>query len=189
MTECASLKNEDGYFYPMIQKNKNYPGQAIRDHNFKLQDIEKELRAQIEMAKKYIPQVSHVSGHMGSISFSPEVRALALKLSQEYNLPMVDAASMPKEVSSIRFDFRNKTTMERIDGFIAMLDKLEDGKTYAFVEHPGLDNDELRAISHIGYEDVAQGRQDVTTVFTSEKVKAAIISRGVQLVTYQAVLK
>ena len=154
-----------------------------------MEDIEKELRAQIEMAKKYIPRVSHVSGHMGSLAFTPEVKALAMKLSKEYNLPMVDAASMPTEVSYTRFDFRNKTTEERIDGFIAMLDKLEDGKTYVFVEHPGLDNDELRAISHIGYEDVAQGRQDVTNIFTSEKVKAAIIGRGIQLVSYKDILK
>ena len=189
LTDCASLKNEDGYFYPMIHKNKNYPGQAILDHNYKVEDIEKEMRAQIEMARKYIPQLSHVSGHMGSTAFSPEVKAVALKLAKEYNLPMVDVASMPIEVSYARVDFRNKTTEERIDNFIAMIDKLEDGKTYVFVEHPGLDNDELRAISHIGYEDVAQSRQDVTSIFTSEKVKAAIISKGVQLVSYEDILK
>jgi hypothetical protein len=100
---------------------------------------------------------------------------------------VVDAQST--SISYTGFDFRNKTTEQRIDGFIAMLDKLEDGKTYVFVEHPGLDNAELRAVSHIGYEDVAQGRQDVTTIFTSEKVKAAIIKKGVKLVSYKEVLK
>ncbi len=189
ITDCSSLKNEDGYFYPMLFKNKNYPRQAILDHDYKLADIEKEMRAQIELVKKYLPQVSHVSGHMGSTAFSPEVKALALKLSKEYNLPMVDVDPAMTSISYTGFDFRNKTTEERIEGFIAMLDKLEDGKTYVFVEHPGLDNDELRAISHIGYEDVAKGRQDVTTIFTSEKVKAAIISKGVQLVSYKDVLK
>jgi hypothetical protein len=69
-----------------------------------------------------------------------------------------------------------------------MLDKLEEGKTYVFVEHPDLNNAELRAISYIGYEDVAQGRQDVTTIFTSEKVKEAIIRKGIQLVSYKDVL-
>ena len=70
-----------------------------------------------------------------------------------------------------------------------MLDKLETGKTYVYVEHPGLDNAELRAISHIGYEDVAQGRQDVTTILTSEKVKEAIVRKGIKLVSYAEVLK
>ncbi len=186
LTDCQSLKNEDGYFYPMLFKNKNYPGQAVMDHAFKVEDIEKELRAQIDMAKKYIPNLSHVSGHMGSLAFTPEVKAMVQKVSKEYNLAMVDAESMG--ISYTGFSFNNKTTSERIDGFISMLDKLEDGKTYVYVEHPGLDNDELRAINHIGYEDVAKGRQDVTTMFTSEKVKEAIIRKGIKLVSYKEVL-
>jgi CubicO group peptidase (beta-lactamase class C family)/predicted glycoside hydrolase/deacetylase ChbG (UPF0249 family) len=187
ISECTSLKNEDGYFYPMLFKNKFYPGQAVMDHTYKLEDIEKEMRAQIELAVKYIPRLSHISGHMGSLAFTPEVIALVLKIADEYKLPVVDAQST--SISYTGFDFRNKTTEERIDGFIAMLDKLEDGKTYVFVEHPGLDNAELRAVSHIGYEDVAQGRQDVTIMFTSEKVKAAIIKKGVKLVSYKEALK
>lgn len=187
LSDCPSLKNEDGYFYSMLFKNKFYPGQAVMDHTYTLEDIEKEMRVQIELAVKYIPRLSHISGHMGSLAFTPEVKALALKLGAEYNLPVVDAQST--SISYTGFDFRHKTTEQRIDGFITMLDKLEDGKTYVFVEHPGLDNAELRAVSHIGYEDVAQGRQDVTTLFTSEKVKAAIISKGVKLVSYKEVLK
>ena len=190
LTDCNSLKNSDGYFYPMIFKNKNYPGQAVMDNAYKIDDIEKELRAQIVLAKKYIPRLSHVSGHMASTSFAPEVKILAEKISKEYNLPMVDVdADKTISVTYTGFDFRGKSTEERIEGFIKMLDKLEDGKTYVFVEHPGLDDDELRAIYHIGYEDVAKGRQDVTTIFTSEKVKEAIISKGVQLVSYKDILK
>src|SRR6185295_929355 len=41
-----SLTNEDGYFYPFIHLNKNYPGQALIEHTWKIEDIEKELRAQ-----------------------------------------------------------------------------------------------------------------------------------------------
>jgi predicted glycoside hydrolase/deacetylase ChbG (UPF0249 family) len=154
-----------------------------------MEDIEKEMRAQIEMAKKYIPQISHVSGHMNSLAFVPEVKALAVKLGKEYNLPMVDADGAKEYgINYIGFDFRNKTTEQRTDAFIEMLGKLETGKTYVYVEHPGLDNDELKAISHIGYEDVAQGRQDITTIFTSEKVKEALIRKGIELVSYKEAL-
>jgi predicted glycoside hydrolase/deacetylase ChbG (UPF0249 family) len=45
LTDCSTLKNEDGYFYPMLFKNKFYPGQAIMDHTYQLADIEKEMRA------------------------------------------------------------------------------------------------------------------------------------------------
>jgi predicted glycoside hydrolase/deacetylase ChbG (UPF0249 family) len=174
----------------MLYPNSHYPKQAVMDNAWKLADIEKELRAQIDMALKYIPRLSHVSGHMNSTAFAPEVKAMARKVAAEYKLPMVDVDSTNDfQINYTGYDSRNKSTEERIQGFINMLDKLEAGKTYVFVEHPGLDNAELRAISHIGYEDVAQGRQDVTTIFTSEKVVEAIIRRGIQLVSYAEVIK
>ncbi len=190
LTDAPSLRNKDGYFYPMLFHNNNYPNEAIMDNAWKLEDYEKELKAQIEMALKYIPRLSHVSGHMGSLAFDPRLKEICERLSKQYNLPFVDRDS-GKElgISYTNFDFKNKSTDERTNAFIKMLDSLEEGKTYVYVEHPGLDNDELRAISHIGYEDVAKGRQDVTTIFTSEKVKEAIQSRGIQLVSYKEVLR
>ena len=92
------------------------------------------------------------------------------------------------QLSYTGFDFRNKTTEERIQGFIEMIEKLEGGKTYVYVEHPAFDDPEMRAIYHIGYEDVARGRQDVTTMWTDERVKEALLRKGVQLVSYKDVL-
>jgi CubicO group peptidase (beta-lactamase class C family)/predicted glycoside hydrolase/deacetylase ChbG (UPF0249 family) len=190
LTEAKSLRNADGYFYQMLFHNNNYPKQAVIDNDWKIEDYEKELKAQIEMALKYIPRLSHISGHMGSTGFTPEIKELCRRVAKSYNLKMVDVDSQTdNNIAYTGFDFNNKTTEERIDGFIGMLDKLESGKTYVFVEYPGLDNEELRAISHIGYEDVAKGRQDVTTMFTSEKVKEAIQRKGIKLVSYKEVLK
>lgn len=185
LTDAPSLRNKDGYFYPMLFHNNNYPQQAVMDNPWQLADVEKELRAQIEMALKYIPRLSHISGHMASTAFTPEVKEMAKRVAKEYNLAMIDTDS---GINYTGFDFRNKTTDERIQAFINMLDKLEEGKTYVYVEHPGLDNDELRAIYHIGYEDVAKGRQDVTNIFTSDKVKEAIERKGIQLVSYKDVI-
>ena len=190
LTDCPSIRNADGYFYPMIYPNSHYPNQSVMTNAWKIEDIEKELRAQLDLALKYIPRLSHVSGHMNSTAFAPEVKAMARKVAAEYKIPMVDVDSANDfKISYTGYDSRNKTTEERIQGFIDMLDKLETGKTYVFVEHPGLDNAELRAISHIGYEDVAEGRQDVTTIFTSEKVKEALVRKGIKLVSYREVIK
>jgi hypothetical protein len=52
LTDCSSIKDSDGYFYPMIYRNSRYPNGAVMDHQWKLEDIEKELRAQISMVKK-----------------------------------------------------------------------------------------------------------------------------------------
>jgi CubicO group peptidase (beta-lactamase class C family)/predicted glycoside hydrolase/deacetylase ChbG (UPF0249 family) len=189
LTAAPSLRNADGYFYPMLFHNNNYEGQAVMDNKWNIADIEAELRAQIQMALKHIPRLSHVSGHMGSLAFDPAVKEMVKKVGQEYGLKMVDADSQKDfGIEYIYFDFNKKSTEERISGFINMIEKLETGKTYVYVEHPGLDDAELRAIHHIGYEDVAKGRQDVTTIFTSEKVKEAIVRKGVKLVSYKEVL-
>ena len=65
-----------------------------------------------------------------------------------------------------------------------MLDELKAGETYLFVDHPGIDTPELRAIYHIGYEDVAVDRQGVTDAWTDPRVKDAIKKKGIQLISY-----
>lgn len=188
LTTCPSITNEDGYFYPMLFKNRNYPGQAILDHEWKLADVEGELRAQIKLAQKYIPGLTHISGHMGATGFDPNVRAMVARVAAEFHLASVDSDPGANALSYARVDLRDKDTDQRIAAFIEMINGLEKGKTYVFVEHPGLNDAELNAISHIGYTDVAEGRQDVTTIFTNEKVREAIARRGVQLVSYRDVL-
>ena len=66
-----------------------------------------------------------------------------------------------------------------------MLHSLQAGKTYLFVDHPGLNNEELRSIYHIGYENVAIDRQGVTDLFTNEKIIEVIRQKGIQLISYK----
>src|SRR5205085_8159865 len=47
LTDCPSLRSPDGYFYPMMNANPNYPKLSIKENAWKIQDVEKELRAQI----------------------------------------------------------------------------------------------------------------------------------------------
>ncbi|HZY78988.1 MAG TPA: polysaccharide deacetylase family protein [Cyclobacteriaceae bacterium] len=182
LTDCPSLRTPDGYFYPMVYPNPNYPKMSIKENAWKLEDVEKELRAQIETALRHIPRISHISSHMGCTRLSDEVKALEKKLAKEYK---IDIDLQELGVSSVSYDGPKGTSAEKISSVIKMLNKLEKGKTYMFVEHPGFDNEELKAISHIGYENVAADRQGVTDVFTSDKVKAEIKKLGIELVSYK----
>jgi predicted glycoside hydrolase/deacetylase ChbG (UPF0249 family) len=186
LSDCPSLRDPDGYFFPMVRPNKNYPGRAIMDNNWKIEDVEKEFRAQIELALKKIPRISHLTSHMGCSSMNDEVRALTRRLAAEYKIPVEPDL---KGVIGVRYDGPKGTSSEKIESFAKMLDKLEAGKTYLFVDHPGLDDEELRAIHHIGYEDVAVDRQGVTDVFTSEKIKALIKQKNIKLISYKDLIK
>lgn len=178
----GSLRDGDGYFFPMIRPNRNYPQRSLLENRWLLADIEQEFRAQIELVKKHVPRVSHVSSHMGCAEITDEVRALVRQLAREYK---IDIATDDYQVKAVNFNARLATVENCIDSFIAMLDKLEPGKTYLTVEHPGLDTPELRAIHHIGYENVAEHRQRVTDVWTSRRVRDAIRSRGIKLIGYR----
>ena len=178
---CPSLTDEDGYFFPMIWPNKNYPGRSLTENKWKIEEVEKEIRAQIELAKKKIGRISHISAHMGCYSMTPEVSALAKRLAQEYNID-ID----PKEyhVKGVSYSGPKGTAEEKIQSLIKMLESLKPGETYIFVDHPGLDSPELRAIFHIGYENVAADRQGVTTAWTDPKVKESIKKLGIELISY-----
>lgn len=182
LSDCASLKDSNGYFYPMVFPNKHYPGQAIKENNWKIEDIEKEFRAQIEMALKHIPRISHISSHMGCTNITDEVKTLTRKLAKEYK---IDIDLQDYGVTSVSYEGPHKTSEEKIQSILNMLRKLQPGKTYIFIEHPGIDDEELRAVHHIGYEHVAADRQGVTDVFTSEKVKAFIKQKEIQLIGYR----
>jgi predicted glycoside hydrolase/deacetylase ChbG (UPF0249 family) len=186
LTDCQSLRDPDGYFFPMIYPNKNYPGLAVTENKWNISDIEKEFRAQIELALKKIPRISHISGHMGCTDFDKSVKALTEKLADEYKIN-IDLTALG--VKSVWYEGAHKTAEEKVKSFIAMLDKLEPGNTYMFLDHPGLDSPELRAIHHIGYEDVASDRQGVTSVWTDPIVKKAVADRKIQLISYKEAKK
>jgi len=181
LTHAPSLTDADGYFYPTIWRRSNAPaGTALKDADWKIEEIEKELRAQIELGRRKVPHVSHLSYHMGCAGFDPKVRELCSKLAGEYNL---DIELSKTGVRGFGGFGNAKTTDERIERFIQRLEELKPG-TYLFVEHPGVDTPEMSAIGHTGYEDVAQDRDAVTELFVSDRVKKAIDRLGIKLISY-----
>ena len=182
LTTSPSLVEEGGWFYPMIWPNENYGKErALEEQPWKLGEIEGELRAQIELTKREIPHVSHLSGHMGFASIGEEVGALVKRLALEY-----DVAIDPREhdVRFLRWDGPKGTPAEKVETFARMLESLGPG-TWVFVDHPAFDGPEMRAVRHVGYEDVAVDRQGVVEAWTSPKVKEIVERRRIELIGYK----
>ena len=179
LTNCPSLVDKDGYFFPMVWKNDNFsPGNSISEARWKIEEVERELRAQIELALRQVPQVSHLSNHMGFTGLDPKLKELVENLAKEYKLGT--------ETNNLKYFQgwgRDLKPEERIDKFCENLVKLEPG-SYLFVEHPAHDTDEMKTVGHKGYENVATDREWVTRVFTSEKVKETIKKKGIELISY-----
>lgn len=185
LTPCPSLTDKNGYFFPMMWPNPSYPGQAVMENNWNIGEIEQEFRAQIELALLNIPQLTHISGHMGATEFNPDVEALTNQLADEYNLIHVSGTNEEK-LGIISTGYQNSPTTpaEKESAFIGLVNTFEADKTYMFLDHPAFDDAEMQAIHHIGYENVATDRQGVTDLFTSPKVKLLLQEKNIQLVSY-----
>jgi predicted glycoside hydrolase/deacetylase ChbG (UPF0249 family) len=181
LTQSPSLVDSQGHFYPTTSQREDFPPKTgFLECGWKIDEVEKELRAQIELAKKEIPRVSHLSSHMGTPTCTPKLRELVAKLAKEYKLPIETpgAKYLPWNADA------KATAEQREAALIKALEGIGPG-VWIVVEHPGADTEEMRAIGHEGYWEVASHRDGVTKSFTSPKVKEVIQRRGIQLAGYR----
>src|SRR5689334_19547992 len=92
LTHAPSLVDADGYFRPMTTQRADFPpGTGVVEANPDLGEVERELRAQIETARRHLgAQVTHVSSHMLTSRATPALDSLTRRLAREYGLRMED---------------------------------------------------------------------------------------------------
>jgi predicted glycoside hydrolase/deacetylase ChbG (UPF0249 family) len=89
-----SLLDPSGYLWPEVEP-------AVR--NLKSDDVEREIRAQIERAEAMGIHPTHLDSHMGVLFARPDLFAVYLKVAREYKLPFlaVSTPEAPKELLSM----------------------------------------------------------------------------------------
>ena len=175
LTHCPSLCDEDGYLKPRI----------AFDQPLNAEELERELRAQIELTRKYFPKVSHLTDHM-MFSFAPGAKEVIAKLSAEYGLPYQggfdDAAKGLNNLGMIGC-FNG---VPRPEGLLEAMKKMEKGKTYWTIEHPAFDDTEMQGLKTGAPNERPAGedRQDVTNAFTSPSVLQYCKDNGIELISF-----
>ena len=186
LTQAPSLVDAQGYFFPTVVPRPGMPPRrSIREANPDPGEVERELRAQIVLAKQLIPHLTYTWEHMGFGGVAPEVRSIVQRLTREYGLvtPGPDhGVTFMRGVWS-----RSDTGPERARKLAAALRALGPG-IHLMVEHAATDSPEMRGFGHPGYEDVATDRQAVLEAWTSGDVTAAVAERGIELTTLRQVL-
>lgn len=184
LTEAPSLVDAQGHFFPTTSQRGDFPPHTgFLEARPKLEEVERELRAQIELARRELPRVTHLSSHMGTPTATAELKQLVTRLAAEYRLPL----EAPGVQYAPSFGGSMVSADKKIDNLVSLLEKLAGG-TWVIIEHPGLDTPEMRAIGHKGYEQVAEDRAGVTAAFTSDRVKEVIQRRQIELVSYDDVI-
>lgn len=169
ISTAKGLTDADGYFPESVDKMLALKATP--------EAIEQEFRAQIELARKYIPQLSHLSTHMFWHDTDSTILQIIQKLSTEYKLPI------SFEYSSIGFFWETAPELKEKE-LASYLDTIGVG-THIFILHPMLNNEEGAAIKGSGLDPnvrVGLHRQKVLDAVTSDRIKSIIDNRKIKLI-------
>ncbi|MFN7541777.1 MAG: ChbG/HpnK family deacetylase [Acidobacteriota bacterium] len=178
LTPMSSLVDANG-FLPPRTRDVAAPGVSLKE-------VEAELRAQIEMARRLLPRVSWLSSHMGAAVASDSLRELTLRLSREYRMPMQgDIAGLKR----LKVPYSSSSTREeKVTAMLGMLEALTPG-IHAMVDHPATDTAEMRQVGHEGNRNVAEQRAGILHAWCHPKVKEAVGRLGIELASVGACVK
>lgn len=144
------------------------------------QEIKAELKAQIDTALKYIPQVSHISSHMFWQTNHQVLQEVFNELSTEYKLPV-----NPENVAFENFWIVDAEKKE--EKLAEYLNTINDSSINIFIVHPAIDNEETQVIIGTGYDpniNMAKHRQAVTNAITNPRMLEIIKKRNIKLISY-----
>jgi predicted glycoside hydrolase/deacetylase ChbG (UPF0249 family) len=173
---APSLCDDDGYLSPGAYGEPGKPSNP--------EEVEAEMRAQIELALKYVKNVTHITDHM-LWTAKPGLYDIALKVADEYGLiyqgrPDKDALLGLSSLGMIVA----RPGEKREGAFLEALKKMEKGKTYWTIEHPAFNDEEMKGIYVREGQDVGADRQHVTDTFTSPVIMQYIKDNNIELVSF-----
>jgi len=183
ITRAASLVDADGFFPSTVHEGRPGfpPGSSLAERPWVLDDIEAELRAQLDIASRHLPQATYTWAHMGFDMVHPSVHELVRVLTAEYGL--VDPADMGIQRTGNPYEGSDSGEV-KAEKLAARFAELEPG-LWLHIDHAATDTSEMLAYGHTGYENVAADRSANAAAWTSPRVRAAIEHRGIRLTNYR----
>ena len=178
--EVSSLTDEVGYFFPSRK--------TFHEHNPKLEEVEKELRAQIARAMNSGLKIDYIDYHMGTAMDKPEYRDIVETLAKENHL------GISRYFGEFYTDNMYPAPIEsKQDSLIDILqNKLEKGKVNLMVCHCGVDTDELRAMIDMnpsGPPKMSLNRQAELSALLSPEFIAEVKKNKIKLITYRELIE
>ncbi|MDF1744335.1 MAG: polysaccharide deacetylase family protein [Gimesia sp.] len=191
--QVPSLLDEENYLWDNV-------GQVMAHVNVK--DAEKELRAQIERARKFGVPLSHLDTHMGAVVSRPDLLQIYVNLGIEYDLPVLFVANLdPKKYGAIAARAKELKSVLQKNGlpvldellqfygerdytkrkntYLESLRNLKPGVTQIII-HCGIDNQELQNITNS-----SSRRDGDRRVFTDPEVMKLIKDQGIEVITWK----
>ena len=173
-SEVPSLVDSLGFFFPSRA--------TFFAHKPALEDVEKELRAQIERAVHSGLHIDYLDHHMGTAVDKPELRALLEHLAKEYGLA-ISRYFIEEDVSGVY----NAPPTAKLDTLLDRTLKLAPGKINLMVFHVGLQSAEMDALLDLnvfGPAEMSKHREGELRALTSGKFMSLLQTKRIHLTTY-----
>ncbi len=186
--QVPSLLDPDGYLWPT---------ETVAAQHEKLEEVEREIRAQVERARQMGIEPTHLDSHMGTLFQTPELFAAYVKVAHEYHLPFlaVRIPNAPPAMMSLLSDKdivvdslvspgEGVPAAKWMDFYLDAIRKMKPGLTEMIV-HLGYDDAELQAISvdHPGWG--AAWRQRDFNAVTSPEFKRALEENHITVIHWK----
>ncbi len=177
-SRVPSLVDAHGYFHATEA--------AFAASEVDLDEVELELRAQIERALDAGLRVDYLDYHMLTAVSTPALRAVVEALAAEYRLGL---ATYFGERSASLWDVAPENKLSKLLEIVGLL---RPGRPNLVVMHLGLETPEMSALVDLNnpadpYR-VARHRQAELDALTSPAFRAAIAERGIRLVNYREII-
>ncbi|HRE38527.1 MAG TPA: ChbG/HpnK family deacetylase [Chitinophagaceae bacterium] len=175
VTMVPSLVDSLGHFFPSRSK--------LFANNPRLEEIETELRAQIEKAQKAGLKIDYLDYHMGAAMQTPQTRAIVEKLAAEYGL----AISRYYDEVDVEGGYAAPVA-NKLDTLLKKVTHLQPGGTKLFVVHIGLDEPEMAAMEDLnpsGPKDMSKHRQAELRALLALPFQQLIYNDRYRIVNYR----
>jgi chitin disaccharide deacetylase len=174
-----SLVDNEGFFFPSRS--------TLYSNNPKLDEIERELRAQIERAVGTGLRIDYVDYHMSAAVQTLETRAIVEKLAHEFKLG-ISRYFGEEDVDG----WYSSPVGGKKDTLLQRLGKMEPGTLKLFVFHIGLDTPEMGALIDLnptGLAQMSRHREAELRALTSPEFRSLVKARNIRLKTYSDLTK
>jgi hypothetical protein len=174
-----SLVDPYGKFYPSRKE--------LFSHRPKIKEVAKELRAQIELARRKGLKISYIDNHMGAAISTLEFQQEMERIAKDYHIG-ISRYFGEREVPNVYAI----APEEKLSQALKNLETVANGGLYLLVCHVGTDDAEMQAMTDLntsGLKNMSKHRQAEADVLCNPSYKAALQAKGIQLVGYGAVLK
>lgn len=176
-SEIRSLVDEDGF---LRQSSAEF-----WKHNLEMSELEKEFRAQIDLAKKKGVRVDYLDTHF-IMPYDFRFRPLLERISKDYGIPV---SGFLGERGLPDFGIYSSAPEEKEKVLAGILENLEPG-VHLLIAHrgyPSLENDELihsetKDVKALG---VGKLRAAEMLAYTSPQIQRLVESRGIRLTSYR----